>query len=330
MEREKFKQLLDGYVAGTLNDEELRLFQQWFESFGESEIGIPEFADNQKASDLENELKGRVFLQTIAKPANQPIIRKLFTWTRMVAALLLIATGFILFLNLSRSNRSLTLQTQQAYSKDRLITTGVGQIKKIQLTDGSTVHLNSNSVLQIPGRFAQSNRTLVLKEGEAFFQVSKDRHHPFIVKTSSLNVRVLGTAFNISSYKVAQNVNIQVSHGKVQVSNLKYSVLGVLTRNQTIQYNKSDGKSKIIVNDTYYANSWINGSVYLIQASFNELALNMKNMYGVDLVSKRNEINKNSYNLTLSRERSLEETLRVICRIQNKSYRRSGNEIEIY
>jgi transmembrane sensor len=327
MNKEKFKQLLDSYLAGKLSDEESKLFQAWYNSFGELENGIPDLESMIKTDALESELRARVFKQTPLLQ-RKTTVRQLFNWKIMAAATALIVLGSILTLYKSEYNP--IDKKNNAFGQNRIIQTGVGQIRKIGLKDGSTLHLNANSKVLIPAAYASTNRTIQLEEGEAYFEIVKDRLHPFIVKTRSLQIRVLGTAFNVSAYNQAKSVDVQVNHGKVEVSDINKSVLGSLTKNQAISYNKQNGKGQIMMTDGFFANSWITGSVLLTKASFSDLALQLKNIYGVKLISKKSNINKFSFNLTIKRERSLEATLDVICGIHQSKYRRKGNEIEVY
>ena len=88
------------------------------------------------------------------------------------------------------------------------------------LPDGSKVWLNSESRLQYKGKFSDSLREVTL-EGEAFFDVVKDKTHPFIVHTSDIDVRVLGTAFNVKSYPKESSIEATLIRGMIQVINKK-------------------------------------------------------------------------------------------------------------
>ncbi|WP_320949032.1 FecR family protein [Bacteroides sp.] len=91
-----------------------------------------------------------------------------------------------------------------------------GETFKIVLSEGTEVFLNSDSRLVYPTVFKGKERIVSL-EGEAYFKVSKDVEHPFIVKTGNVQVRVLGTEFNVRGYSPA-DVRITLITGKVAVS----------------------------------------------------------------------------------------------------------------
>ncbi|SEB17741.1 FecR family protein [Pedobacter hartonius] len=339
--QQELEQLLYKYTSGTSTAEENRLLEAWFQRIGQG----------QKAEDLSDADKYRMLeafkkLPGFAKDqwgiapvvvsrepvAAQPVpkIRQLLNSRVIAVAACLLVLGSVWIITLTlRDNTPLNHKTVLS-AENQIVQTGTGQIKKIRLKDGSTLHLNANSRVQIPGTYASTNRIIQLEEGEAYFEVVKDKKHPFIVITQALRVRVLGTAFNVSSYRESKSSDVRVNHGKVEVSDNKKSVLAVLKKNQAITYDRRTGKAEILTTDGFYANLWISGSVLLTQASFSDVALQLKNLYGVKLISSQNKIKGYSFNLTIKKERSLEATLDVICGIHQNKYRRKGNVIEIY
>ena len=95
------------------------------------------------------------------------------------------------------------------------LTTPHGKDFKLTLADGTIVWLNAESRLEYPSRFVGSERRVKLT-GEAYFQVTKDASHPFVVETEQLQARVLGTELNVRSYKAADS-QVTLINGKVEV-----------------------------------------------------------------------------------------------------------------
>ncbi len=93
-----------------------------------------------------------------------------------------------------------------------------GSRTKIQLPDGSQVWINSGSKLTYEGTFSGTNREVHL-DGEAYFDVVKDAAHPFIVHTSGIDIKVLGTAFNVKAYKAEPTIEATLIHGSIEVMN---------------------------------------------------------------------------------------------------------------
>lgn len=84
------------------------------------------------------------------------------------------------------------------------------------LSDGTVVQLNSGTSLRFPVRFLTGRDRQVFLKGEAYFEVSKDAKHPFLVQTDNIGVKVLGTHFNVSSYKNANTFTV-LAEGSVAV-----------------------------------------------------------------------------------------------------------------
>jgi transmembrane sensor len=95
-------------------------------------------------------------------------------------------------------------------------TTGEGERKSFQLPDGSKVMLNAGSSLRLANNFNVSTREIQL-EGEAFFDVSHDSLRPFIIHTSSMDVRVVGTLFNVRAYPMDKVTETSLLRGSVMV-----------------------------------------------------------------------------------------------------------------
>ncbi|QEC78518.1 FecR family protein [Mucilaginibacter ginsenosidivorax] len=101
-----------------------------------------------------------------------------------------------------------------------ILTTARGETYQVRLPDGTDVWLNAASSLKYPASFASASQRRVTLTGEAYFQVAKDKTHPFIVKTAQQEVQVLGTHFNINSYADEPTTKTTLLEGSVQVKGL--------------------------------------------------------------------------------------------------------------
>ena len=95
-------------------------------------------------------------------------------------------------------------------------TTPSGQRAMVKLHDGTTVWLNARSTLRYPNHFAREERKVEL-DGEAFFDVEHNEHKPFVVSTEKLDIKVLGTKFNVFAYKGREEFNTALLEGSVKV-----------------------------------------------------------------------------------------------------------------
>jgi transmembrane sensor len=123
--------------------------------------------------------------------------------------------------------------------KQEVIATAKGSRLKTLLADGTTVWLNGESKLHCENDFTGATREVTL-EGEAFFDVVRQAERPFIVHTSGIDIKVLGTAFNVKSYPEDKNVETTLYRGSVEVVRQKDSSKNAirLIPNRTLAFPK--------------------------------------------------------------------------------------------
>lgn len=109
-----------------------------------------------------------------------------------------------------------TENTGQLVSSRHILLIPKGGEYIMTLQDGTVVYLNSESKIEYPVLFTEKNRVVYL-EGEAYFKVAHDEKHPFIVKTRNMDVKVLGTEFNVKAYADEKLVQATLVKGKVAV-----------------------------------------------------------------------------------------------------------------
>ncbi len=156
------------------------------------------FRDLQKRILLEKEQP-----QVIQRTFN---IRRLLLPVASIAAILLV--GFFLFRPVD----------EQLPVEKQIVNAPHNKVISVILPDGSKVWLNAGSVFKYPKAFSAKVREVELVEGRAFFDIKHKDHHPFVVKTNNLNVTVLGTSFDVRSYKREGTTKVSVVTGKVGIT----------------------------------------------------------------------------------------------------------------
>lgn len=145
-------------------------------------------------------------------PADYDIPKpKSYKKLKIFAAILSAAALFLIVFNVIISSK---LKDQ---NKLNIISTEYGSKSKVQMPDGSLIWLNSGSKITYDDHYGIKNRTVNLV-GEAYFDVKHDPNHPFIIHTKNLNLKVLGTAFNVKAYKGANNSEATLIRGSLEVS----------------------------------------------------------------------------------------------------------------
>ncbi len=311
----RLKKLIDRYLQNSADEQERRLVDKWYDSYDDTKLEMSPLREQQIRDDIQNHLKFNVH-RKVAR------VRRINAIRYAAAVLLLVGAAAVLLL--ADRNRN---QIEVAYTT---IKTGQGQVKKLVLPDGSAVWLNAGSTMRVAEDFATTRlRNVYLDEGEAFFEVKHDTARPFKVITSSITTRVLGTSFNVKAYKRLATASVTVRTGKVQVSSAQRT-LALLVRGEQIIFNKADNKLQIHSIDAGNARSWLEGHTILTDASFDELALALNNIYGVKLIGGSKSTTGYKYNVHINSSRTLDETMQVICSVHQNKYRRNKNEVTIY
>ncbi len=311
METNRFKERLQRYLKGQSSQKEKALIDAWYNSYQDKEKQL----DGHDAERIGRELRDKINASTAQKP-----VFRLSAF--QIAASLFIASGLSLLI-------WVVTHRVKDHTECLTIKTGTNDIKQLTLADSSVVWVNSASVLQVPASFQGKLREVKLIEGEAFFNVKHDTAHPFIVKVKGLNVQVMGTSFNIRAYKGLTKVDVAVATGKVGVTK-NDGKAQMLLPGDLLSYNpiRTDFvKSRI---DPGKVQSWKSGTTYLDQVDFNELALAMKNIFGVTIKAGRNNVSNYRFTLTIQNNSSQERILKIISQIHNTQYRKEGNSVVLY
>ena len=156
------------------------------------------------------------------------------------------------------------------------------EMKTVHLPDGTNVTLNHFSTLTLAKSFRKDKREVIL-DGEAYFEVAKDHKHPFTVKTRNMDVQVLGTHFDVNAYGRNTEVKTMLYQGSVAVRCNEKSAL--LKPGEMAVYNKCNHilRQKAIPDMSDYI-SWIKGQYIFNNLSINDVAAELSNSFGVNIV----------------------------------------------
>lgn len=180
---------------------------------------------------------------------------------------------------------------------------------KLTLSDGTVVHLNSETVLSYPVRFVGEKREVEL-HGEAYFEVAEDAARPFIVKTSRYNVEVLGTHFNIADYENDEFVHTTLVEGKVAVSGPGVRQR-VLQPNEQFVLDKKTGKQEVKTVDVSYFVSWKDSSFRFRDVRLEEIMHAIERWYDVTVFYENQEVKDYRFGFNVGRDESIDPLLRI-------------------
>lgn len=181
---------------------------------------------------------------------------------------------------------------------------------QLKLSDGTIVHLNSMSRMRYPVKFIGEEREIEL-EGEAFLEVTKDSIHPFVVKTQSVDVKVLGTKFNISSYEDDLTVRTTLVEGSVRVSSGENGAQVVLRPDEQMVFNKKDKTAVVMAVNVEHYTAWIDGWFRFRDIRLEELMKIVVRWYDVEVIYTDPEIKDYLFGCNFNRDYSIESLIRV-------------------
>jgi len=205
-----------------------------------------------------------------------------------------------------------------------------GQTFKLKLPDGTLVWLNAGSKLRFPQSFVNSdNKRIVYLEGEAYFDVAKNMEKPFIINTQEVDVKVLGTKFNISSYDTDDEIVTTLIEGSVNVFETRTPENGInLTPSFQANYNKFGNKFRKAKVDTDIYTAWMQNRLVIDHLKFSEILVKLERKYSVKFVNNSESLDNEIYNGEFLDE-DIESVLKTISLSTPFSYEVNQNIITI-
>jgi transmembrane sensor len=291
-------------------------------TFGERECfdltrTIPDSSEYCRAEEMTIEDEKRLLKMNSKIGQAFPNLQKgfLFYWQRIAAVLLLpllLLGSIYFFLGKQMENDNTVWQT---------ITTPPGVKSQTQLPDGTKVWLNSESKLSYPSSFTRHERNVKL-EGEAYFEVAKDKRHPFYVDLGTIGIEVTGTAFNAINYEDEKQTEVILTSGKVRLLGQKESKRYRITEmdpGQKAVYKESANKIFLQQVDTEKYVSWIYGRLIFRDDPMTEVIRRLDRWFSVDIEIEDPEIAQYIYTATF-REETIEQILNLLKRTSPVEY----------
>ncbi len=290
--------------SGEANPDEKQKIEEWLGQSVENKklyadlreiwlsAGIQSNADNYQLEDAilkfrnqinseKYRMKNRVNLQTLLK----------------YAAILILILGLPFSYYIGNRNA-------KSDNSTTTISCAFGDKSSIILPDSSRVWLNSGSKLTFNSDFKSGARKVTL-EGEAFFSVSKDKEHPFRVKTADIDIEVLGTKFNVKAYPDENSVSTTLVEGSLDISSPYENTR--IKPDQKLVFSKESKKMALSeIKDTSADTEWKDGRLVFRNESLGELAPKLRRWFDVDIVFADERVKQRRFTGVLERESILE------------------------
>lgn len=219
-----------------------------------------------------------------------------------------VGTGALLTQGVKASKDSLVYMQARSNAQPKLLTVSTprGKDYHVVLPDGTHVWLNADTKLVFPEHFSGTHREVQL-EGEAYFEVTEDKEHPFIVNNRLFSTIVLGTKFNMKTYD-QEDANVVLLEGRVQVESTKTGVMETIVPGQKAHLT-STGQFDVEQVDTYSFIQWKEGYFYFNDAPLVEIMRELGRWYNVDIVIENSRMMHTRLHFVAGRNQTLAEAL---------------------
>lgn len=207
-----------------------------------------------------------------------------------------------------------------------ILSTPRGQYFSVVLSDGTVVWLNAESRLEYPSRFTGEKR-IVRLQGEAYFKVAKDSQHPFIVHTTQMETRVLGTEFNIRTYS-PDDSHVTLVQGSVEVRSHAHSKFVRMSPGEDAQL-LDDGSFSLKETDVDTYIYWKEGFFYFDDAPLTTILQELGRWYNVNIIFDNLSAKNWRIHYVCDRKDTVEQAVLLLSRINKLNVSFNNNTIYI-
>ena len=219
-------------------------------------------------------------------------------------ALLIVSTLSVIFYNPKTTEQIAYLEVSSVS----------GAKTKVVLPDSTMVWLNSNSRIRYPRQFTADSRNVKL-EGEAMFNVSKNKHKPFIVSIDGMRVKVLGTKFNIHTSDDSDIIETTLLEGSVALfkeSNYTGVADQILKPDQQALFNKKNGEMEVLNLEADSYASWVSGVFEFNKMTLQEITTSLQRAFDVKIDIQNESLKSVRLTAQFNRRETLDEILSIL------------------
>lgn len=306
------KEVLQRYVEGNVTQEEVDAVVDWLDA---DEDHVREFMALHKLNDITllNQQSSHLIIRKKIFP-----FRKIGMELAKIAAVLLICLGGMKFFDDSESSpvEPITFQT---------LIVPAGQRAELILPDSTKVWVNARSKLVYPTSFGNGIRHVELN-GEAYFDVKHNELHPFVVKTSRMDIQVLGTEFNVMAYAEVSTFNVALLRGCIELQSPALS--NKYRMNEMEQVRLQDGKLIAGKIDDLDYFKWKEGLLCFNNESVESIIDKLRLYYDTSIDVHNKKFLKSRYSGKFRTKDGVEQVLKVL-QIEHKFTYTKNNDLNL-
>ena len=319
--------IIQKYIQGNTSADENEQLQQWLQEsldnkkrmFAEKDIWDTfNYKINGKKFNVKHELE---FLKKSIEIKN-PSRSILHYHVLKIAAILLITFGlgwsshFISFFG-NKNQIAITMQE---------IFVPKGQINQVFLADGTRIWINSETQLIIPSVFAINERTVKLN-GEAFFEVAKDKNRPFKVEVKGQQIEVTGTSFNVRAYNNSNDIETTLQTGEIRLNTGNQTIL--LKPGEQSIFDKKNNKTNIIKVDASSFSAWKDGRYEFQSKDLIEVFKVVERWYDVEISADETSFKGMHFSGVIKRNKDAKHFLDMLNHSVPIIYKINSDKIQI-
>ena len=322
------EEIIAKFLMGKCTEEELIQVNLWIKESDENarklfrmeeiyHLGKEKHTVSPKRMDqAERSLYKRLAIEE-AKQNRTLAIHRWMKYAAIITVILLTGTGITYWIG------------QNALINNKMIAVASeGNVEEIVLPDGTKVWLNQSAVLKYPREFSDKERNVYL-EGEAYFEVTKNKAKPFIVQSEAMQVRVLGTTFNFKSSKACKSAEATLIEGEIEVKGNNEEGMIILAPGQKAELNRESKRLTVKQVDARMDAVWHNNLIPFEKADIYSIAKTLERFYNVKTILSPDITINNTYSGVLKRKDSINSVLKSLKNSIPIDYKIVGNSIFI-
>jgi transmembrane sensor len=307
------RRLIGKILAQSASEEERGIFNKWLSESISNREEYDRLSRIWDAKRIEHQYDLERARSTIALRIrlSRNVTRTIYVYWQKIAAVLLIPLVTISVYLLLQLNDAESVEYQVAL---QTVECSVGNRSRITLPDGTLVWLNSGSSITFPVSFADSETRDVALSGEAYFDVTKDPRHPFMLNLGEVCLEVVGTSFNVSNYAEDKKVEVMLESGEVKLFAKTASgprETRTMVPGQLATINRDT--EQITIDETLAEKhiSWTRGHLVFNDDKMSDVVRKLERWYNVDIKVRDEEINQYQFTATLV-NLSIEQVLNLL------------------
>lgn len=306
------KEILQRYVEGNVTPEEIITVVDWLD---EDESHVREFMALHKLNDI-SLLNQPVGLADTQKKKKSFSLRQIGYELAKIAAVVLLFWGGTKLFETNPEEDTITYQT---------LFVPAGQRAELILPDSTRVWVNARSKLVYPVNFGKGTRQVELN-GEAYFDVIHNVQQPFVVKTSQMDIQVLGTEFNVTAYSSSSDFEVSLLRGSIELSSPRLSSNYRVKERENVRLQDN----KLIINTIadYDYFRWKEGLICFNNESVSTIIEKLRLYYDINIEVDNQKFLGSRYTGKFRSKDGIEQVLKVL-QIEHKFTYTKNNDLNL-